>query len=102
MDWVLFYLKTFMSFFGLGFVVVQLVNARALFQCVLLVFVGIFSFWFWAHWRTAFTAAVRGFWVLDPAASEVNIRGEYVLQLCSTAHRSLFFSLHTNVKIHLF
>ena len=32
-----------MSLFGLGFVV-QLVNARALFQCVLLVFVGIFSF----------------------------------------------------------
>ena len=51
--------KTFLSLFGLGFVVVQLVNARALFQCVMLVFVGIF--WFWPHWRTAFTAAVQGF-----------------------------------------
>jgi len=30
--------------FGLGFVAVQLVNARALFQCLLLVFVGIFQF----------------------------------------------------------
>ena len=35
---------------------------------------GFSVFWFWAHWRTAFTIAVRGFWVHDPAASEVNIR----------------------------
>ena len=72
-----------LSLFGLGFVVVQLVNARTLFQCVLLVFVGIFSFWFWVHWRVLDPAAFLGFaenrkkllliWVLDPMASEVNI-----------------------------
>ena len=69
-------LTLLMSLFGLGFVVVQLVNAHALYQCVLLLFFGIFNFWFRALWRTAFTAAVRGLRVLDPAASEVNIRGE--------------------------
>ena len=36
------------------------------------------DFQFLAHWRAAFTATVRSFWVLDPAASEVNIRGEYL------------------------
>ena len=83
--------KTFMSLFGLGFIVVQLVNARALFQCVLLVFVGIFCFWFWAHWRTAFTAAARGFSVLDPAASEVNIRGEYMSEFFNAMHKFMHF-----------
>ena len=66
--------KCIFFFLWLGFVV-QLVNAQAhaLFQCVLLISVWIFCFWYWTHWCTTFTAAVGGFLVLDPPASEVNI-----------------------------
>ena len=53
-----------------------LVRAGARFLCVQFAF-GCSLVWFWTHWRTARTAAACRFCAHDPAASEVNIRGEY-------------------------
>ena len=53
-----------------------LVRAGARFLCVQFAF-GCSLVWFWTHWRTARTAAACRFCAHDPAASEVNIRGEW-------------------------
>ena len=49
-----------------------LIRAGARFFCVQIVFCCSLV-WFWAHRRTARTAAACRFWARDPVASEVNI-----------------------------
>ena len=44
--------------------------------------------WFWTHWGTARTAAACSFCAHDPAASKVNIRGDYGRTRVMARHKS--------------